>query len=115
MDTDYVSRSSQHIAQHPAYAAPDTPARQLEAFLNKYKEDPEASKTWAQPEQVATAMYTVIASGEPIPLRQPLGPDSWMWLKAVFDQAVANHEKAKDLAFSAGNDGQAEQVLKLMR
>ena len=109
--TDYLSRSSQPIAPHPAYAAPDTPARVLE----KYLESLDATKGFATPGQIAAAMYRVVASGGAIPLRQPLGPDAWNWLKAAFDQAVVDHENVKEVALSAGSKEQADSVKFLMK
>jgi NAD(P)-dependent dehydrogenase (short-subunit alcohol dehydrogenase family) len=104
--TDYLSRSMIQIEPHPAYSAPDTPAR----LLDQYMDDPEASKSWADVDAVTRAMYTILASGKAIPLRVPLGPDSWGVLKLENDKAGQLLDEWKDFAVGVGKEGQFESL-----
>ncbi len=104
--TDYATRSMVTVEPHPAYAAPDTPARLIE----KYMDDPDASKNWADVGSVARAIYSIAASGGKIPLRVPLGPDAWGMLKLENDKAGQMLEELREFSSSAGNAGQFESL-----
>ncbi|KAK3896682.1 hypothetical protein C8A05DRAFT_20396 [Staphylotrichum tortipilum] len=109
--TDYATRSMLTVEPHPAYAAPDTPARLIE----KYMDDPEASKNWADVVSVARAIYTIGASGKEIPLRVPLGPDAWGMLKMENDKAGQVLEEWREFSSSVGNEGQLESLAFLQK
>lgn len=104
--TDYATRSMISISPHPAYSAPDTPAR----ILEQYMKDPNALKNWADVDAVANAMYSVVASGKEIPLRIPLGPDAWGMLKAENERNGQQLEQYKELSVGVGNVGQFEAI-----
>ncbi|KAK3687735.1 short-chain dehydrogenase/reductase-like protein SDR [Podospora appendiculata] len=104
--TDFAGRSTVAIAPHPAYAAPDSPARVLE----RYMADPVASSAWADPEDIAEAVYEVVARGRGIPLRLPLGPETWGLLKAENERMVGLLEESRELAHRVGKAGQLESV-----
>ncbi|KAK0715541.1 short-chain dehydrogenase [Lasiosphaeris hirsuta] len=106
VQTGFVKSGQKTIAPHPAYAAPDTPAR----VLDSYRENPEATKNWADPDVIAAAIYGVVGSGRVIPLRVPLGPDSWGVLKNANIKDGENLDSLKELAISAGKPGQLESV-----
>ncbi|KAK0636695.1 short-chain dehydrogenase, partial [Bombardia bombarda] len=92
--TDFVSRSTQKIAPHPAYAAADSPTRVLEGYMN----NPDAALAWADAEVMVACMYEVVARGQVIPLRVPLGPDTWGLLKADAEKTLRLLEECKELA-----------------
>ncbi|KAL2133302.1 hypothetical protein VTI74DRAFT_2568 [Chaetomium olivicolor] len=104
--TDFVDRSMVKIEPHPAYAAPDTPARLLE----KYIQDPEASKSWADVGSVTKAMYTIVASGNEIPLRVPLGPDAWGLLKLENEKNAKLLDEWREFSVGVGKEGQFESL-----
>lgn len=104
--TDYAGRSMVHIEPHPAYAAPDTPAR----LLDQYLDNPDSTKNWADPEAVANAMYNIAARGKPVPLRMPLGPDSWGLLKSENEKNGRVLDEVKDFSLSVGKEGQFESL-----
>ncbi|KAK3324027.1 short-chain dehydrogenase/reductase-like protein SDR [Cercophora scortea] len=104
--TDFVGRSTVGIKPHPAYAAADSPARVLE----RYMKDPVASAAWADPEDIAEAVYGVVEKGGVIPLRLPLGPETWGLLKAENERMVGMLEQTKELAHRVGKTGQLESV-----
>ncbi|KAH6867409.1 short-chain dehydrogenase [Thelonectria olida] len=93
--TNYAT-SMKTVPPLPAYAAPDTPARMLEAYVA----NPESSKAWAEASAVAETMFGVVSGGQDIPLRVPLGSDSWSVLKAQQEQAGKDLEKVKELSLS---------------
>ena len=104
--TDYATRSMVTVEPHPAYAAPDTPTRLIE----KYMEDPQATKNWADVGSVAKAIYAIAAGGKAIPLRVPLGPDAWGMLKMENDKAGQMLDEWREFSISAGSKGQLESL-----
>ena len=104
--TDYLHRSMVTVEPHPAYAAPDTPTRLIE----RYMQDPEASKNWAEVDSVAKAMYDIVASGKEIPLRVPLGPDAWGMLKLENDKAGQMLDEWQQFSTGVGKKGQFESL-----
>ncbi|KAK4234082.1 hypothetical protein C8A03DRAFT_18951 [Achaetomium macrosporum] len=104
--TGFTGHRMQRIEVHPAYAAPDTPSRLLE----KYIDDPEAIKNFADVDVVTKAMYSIVASGKAIPLRVPLGPDAWGVLKMENDKNGKALDEWKEFAISAGKAGQLESL-----
>jgi NAD(P)-dependent dehydrogenase (short-subunit alcohol dehydrogenase family) len=104
--TGYVSRGMISIEPHPAYAAPDTPAR----ILERYMHDPELSKNWADVDSVTNAMYAIVGSGKEIPLRVPLGPDAWGVLKLENEKNGRALDEWKEFAIAAGKPGQFESL-----
>ncbi|KAK3938212.1 hypothetical protein QBC46DRAFT_390664 [Diplogelasinospora grovesii] len=105
VQTGYIS-NTKHIEPHPAYTAPDTPSRVLE----QYMANPEATKGWAKPENIAKAMFDVVAQGGQIPLHVPLGPDSWGLIKGILDRQQKELEEGRELAHKVGEEGQLESV-----
>lgn len=109
--TDYLHRSMVTVEPHPAYAAADTPTRLIE----KYMSDPEASKSWADVDDVTKAMYALVASEKDIPLRVPLGPDAWGMLKLENDKAARRLEDLREFSVGVGKEGQFESLKFLQR
>jgi NAD(P)-dependent dehydrogenase (short-subunit alcohol dehydrogenase family) len=104
--TGFTGHRMQRIEVHPAYAAPDTPAR----LLDKYIDDPEAQKHFAHVDDVTKAMYSIVASGREIPLRVPIGPDAWGILKMENEKNGKALDEWKEFAISAGKEGQLESL-----
>ena len=104
--TNYATSSMQAIPVHPAYAAPDMPTRMIEAYIAS----PEMTKNWSEPAAIAAAMYEVVARGQVVPLRLPLGPDAWGMLKAEVAKIDAALEETKEIAHRAGQKGQLESI-----
>jgi hypothetical protein len=104
--TNYATTSTVPIAVHPAYAAEDTPARVLERYMN----DPANRETWAEADDVAAAMYRIVARGQKIPLRLPLGPDAWGMMKAEFAVMEKALEEYKEISLGLGTKEQLGAV-----
>lgn len=88
------------LSAHSAYTAPDTPTRLLEGYVKS----PDMQATWAPSEQVAAAMYEVVARKQPIPLRFPTGAPAWTVIKAECEEVEKALIEVKDLSFSV-DDG----------
>lgn len=84
------------LAPHPAYTAPDCPARIMEGYIK----NPEMKKTWTPAERVAGAMYQVVARAKPIPIRLPLTLGAWQVVKADIAACEKELDEVKDLSIS---------------
>ncbi|KAK4189502.1 short-chain dehydrogenase [Podospora australis] len=115
VSTNFVDKGTVKISPgHPAYQAEDSPARMLEG----YTQDENMRKLWADPGKIAQAMYDVVAidgvsKPDGIPLRVPLGPDSWGFLMKENERDRKSLEEAKDRALGVGKEGQLEAVAAL--
>ncbi|KAF2790323.1 NAD(P)-binding protein, partial [Melanomma pulvis-pyrius CBS 109.77] len=85
-------------ATHPAYLDPTLPTN----LLRKYKEDPDATRNWAEPEAVVEEMYRAVrdgvGGGGELPLRLPLGSDSWGMQKGFLEKGLGELEKVREVA-----------------
>lgn len=90
-----------------AYSNPKSQINMLKAM----HENPDVLKNWAEAEKVVEVMYEVIASGD-VPLRFPLGIDSWGIQKAGLVSDLQALEKFKEVATSVANN--AEEQLKAL-
>ncbi|KAF3766973.1 NAD(P)-binding protein [Cryphonectria parasitica EP155] len=100
IDTPLMGSNMQHLPPHPAYQAPDTPARLLAA----YGEDPQVIKTFSKPEDVAKAIYELSSRGKRIPIRVPLGSVSWKVLRGEIDSMAGEFDEVKELSISVDSD-----------
>jgi hypothetical protein len=105
VQTNFASTSPQKIPLHPAYAAEDTPARVMERYLD----DPKSREGWSRSEDMVAAMYK-IADGKKIPLRVPLGPDSWGMLVSEYARMQTELEEIKPISLGVGQQGQLENI-----
>ncbi|KUI55896.1 hypothetical protein VP1G_03333 [Cytospora mali] len=106
IDTNYATSSMSLLANHPAYDAPDSPARVLAAYID----NPEFRRSWSRPENMAKAIYEVVSRGQPIPMRFPLGTVSWQTLRAEADNIVKEFDDMRHLSVSVDSVEQAEHV-----
>ncbi|OHW97440.1 short chain dehydrogenase [Colletotrichum incanum] len=98
--TNFAGDSMSWFSPHPAYTAPDTPTRLLEGYVKS----PDMQATWAPSENVAAAMYEVVARKQTIPLRFPTGAPAWTVIKAECEEVDKALLEIKDLSFSV-DDG----------
>lgn len=100
--TNYASSSLNYMAKrHPAYADSSCPANIVIAYM----EDPESRKTWAEPEAIARAICDLVGRGQRIPIRVPLGFDSWHAVMADLNKCKSDFEELKE--FSTGVNSRA--------
>jgi hypothetical protein len=108
MKTEYSGSSFIQGARHPAYLDPKCPYNQLAAYMA----DPKSRDSWADPMVVARVMVdTVVRKGDrALPLRLPVGSDSWGMIKA--ENAVVDKEldEWKDVSQSCSSPESLESV-----
>jgi hypothetical protein len=101
--TNYATTSVKFIPKLPAYEGDDMPAN----VLLRYIDNPTSQDMWAPPASIAACMYELVSRGQVIPLRQPLGPDAWMTIKAELPKTEKLLDEGKELAMRAGHSEQA--------
>ncbi|TLS26384.1 hypothetical protein PpBr36_04755 [Pyricularia pennisetigena] len=87
--------------RHPAYEAPDTPARAIEAYIA----NPASRKYWAKPDPTARAVIEIVSGAREgakgrIPIRVPIGVDAFTAVKAEAAKISAELEEFKELSVS---------------
>lgn len=90
----------------PAYTDPELPTN----LLLKYKDSPAATANWAEPDKVVQVLYKFVEDGGEIPLRLPLGSDSWGMQKRAHEQGLKELERVKSISLSTSG---AEQLKSL--
>ncbi|TDZ23964.1 putative oxidoreductase [Colletotrichum orbiculare MAFF 240422] len=98
--TNFATGGMAWLSPHPAYSAPDTPSRLLEGYVKS----PEMQETWVPSENVAAAMYEIVARKRAIPQRFPTGVPAWTVIKAKSEEVGKGLDEIKDLCFSV-DDG----------
>lgn len=93
-------------SRHPAYADPSCPTNVLLAYMT----DPKSRETWAEPHSIAAAMYKLVSRGEKIPIRLPLGSDSWEMIMADVDATKKELESLKELSSSVGSEATVDSL-----
>jgi hypothetical protein len=63
-------------------------------------ENPTSRETWAEPDALAAAMYELVSRGQRIPIRVPLGLDSWSAVMADLEKCKADFEELKEFSTS---------------
>ncbi|KAI1651955.1 NAD(P)-binding protein [Daldinia loculata] len=105
--TNYVTSSLKHMAKrHPAYADPNYPTNVLLAYmLNE-----EHRSLWSEPSALAAAMYQVVSRGQRIPIRVPLGADSWGMIAKDLEDTKKDLDDLKEISLSVGDPKQLEAI-----
>lgn len=92
--------------RHPSYTDPNMPTN----VLLKYKESPQATANWAEPEKVVEALYQYVKGGGEWPLRLPLGSDSWGMQKLAHEQSLKELEEVKSVSLSTSSEEQLKSI-----
>ena len=95
--------------RHVAYSNPSFPTNVLFAHMT----DPKAREGWAEPESVAAAMYNLVSRGQRIPIRLPLGSDSWEMIMADIDNVKKELTELRPLSVSVGSSTSADTLRSL--
>jgi NAD(P)-dependent dehydrogenase (short-subunit alcohol dehydrogenase family) len=97
-------------ATHPAYLDPALPTN----LLRKYKENPNATANWAEPDIVVETIYESVKKGVgptgELPLRLPLGADSWGMQKGALEKGLLQLEIVKSTALRTSGEGGEAQL-----
>jgi hypothetical protein len=97
--TNWGGCSMDHITPHPAYAGSSMPARLLEKQVAQLM-----ANTRTTPLSVAAAIYEMVSRGKRIPIRLPLGSDSWAIINAKVEQITQELQELKELSFGASDE-----------
>lgn len=97
------------MALHPAYAAPDTPARMMATAI----ENPEFREKWTDPASMAQAIVEVVSRGKPIPIRFPLGAVSFAMLRGEIDNMAKEFDEIKSISIGVDTPDQEAHLAKV--
>ncbi|KAI2622559.1 NAD(P)-binding protein [Hypoxylon sp. NC1633] len=112
VETNFATSSFQMMAKrHPAYASPNYPTNALLSYIT----DAESRKTWARPDSVAAAIYLLASRGQRVPIRVPLGPDSYGMLVLEIENVKKDLEEFKDISTGLGDPEQMSSINFLKR
>ncbi|QSZ35011.1 hypothetical protein DSL72_007873 [Monilinia vaccinii-corymbosi] len=93
--TNFEGHSKAHTAPHPAYTAPEMPARILEEWVNM---GIKSGVGMLEPTEIAEVIYTIASRGEKVPLRLPLGPTAWKLVKQKYEGVLEELDTIKDIS-----------------
>ncbi|KAH7324458.1 short-chain dehydrogenase [Stachybotrys elegans] len=91
--TDFLGEGLGLLSPHPAYKAPDTPARFIEAWLKA----PGTRETFVSAESAAEAMYRTVSRGKAIPDRVPTDYSSWKTIREEAENIGRGLDGVKEL------------------
>jgi hypothetical protein len=103
--TEFAKGSMVIAANHPAYADPSCPTRQLQAYMM----NPESQEYWADPKLVAKALFEV-AGRKDMPLRLVTGADGYALIKGIEEARLKELEDWKDLSESCSSAEQTARI-----
>ncbi|KAI0145411.1 short-chain dehydrogenase [Xylariaceae sp. FL1272] len=105
--TNYATTSLKPMAKrHPAYDQPNFPTNVLMGYL----QSEQGRAMWAEPRDIAAAIYRVVSQGERIPIRVPLGPDAWGMIAKDLEDTKADLEDVKSISLSVGDEKQLDTL-----
>lgn len=105
--TNYATSSLKPMAKrHPAYAYPSYLANQLLTHMRSEQ----GRALWAEPSSLATAMYLIVSRRKRIPIRVPLGSDSWGMITKDLESTKNDLDEVKDISMSVGNAKQLDVI-----
>jgi hypothetical protein len=98
--TEFTKRSMEFTTPHPAYKDPSSLARMLEKY--KYIREGGVDAQSSTPERVAEVVFNVIVKQDEraLPLRLPLGVDSYGMIMAKLYQTEKDMVEWKDVSES---------------
>ncbi|KAI9645996.1 hypothetical protein NHQ30_005434 [Ciborinia camelliae] len=97
--TNFEGHSKAHTAPHPAYTAPDMPARILERWVNM---GIKSGAGMLEPSGIAETIYTIASRNEKVPLRLPLGPTAWKLIKQKYEGFLGDLDGVKQISAMGG-------------
>ncbi|KAI8963405.1 NAD(P)-binding protein [Daldinia sp. FL1419] len=108
--TNYTTSSLQRLPRHPAYDRPDGATTAMLAFMDT----PALHAGFAGADEVAERIYAVVGSGKRIPIRVPLGKDSWGMVMAETERVKEELEEWREFSCAMGNP-EVESMAKLVK
>lgn len=108
--TEFAKGSLVVAANHPAYADPSSPTRQLQAYMMS----PENQKHWDDPTLVAKAVLDIVGRKD-MPLRLVTGAGGYALVKGVEEARLQELEAWKEVSESCSSAEQAAKVAFLLQ
>ncbi|KAI0900444.1 NAD(P)-binding protein [Annulohypoxylon nitens] len=105
--TRYAGENLRRMERHPAYVG--DPRSATTAMLG-FMDTPALHEGFASAEEVAEGIYRVVGSGRKIPIRVPLGRDSWAMVMAEVERVKGDLEECKDISCAMGVEDAAEMT-----
>ncbi|GFF54254.1 uncharacterized oxidoreductase C162.03 [Aspergillus lentulus] len=93
VNTNFETSSKKYTEPHPAYAAADMPARQLEMFVKKGL----AAGVGFEPSAVAIVLYKIASRNDKVPLRLPLSITAIKLIRAKLEGQLQDLETHGEL------------------
>ncbi|KAI1095480.1 NAD(P)-binding protein [Rostrohypoxylon terebratum] len=103
--TKYAGENLRRMPRHPAYEG--DPRGATTAMLG-FMDAPALHGGFASAGEVAEGIYRVVGSGRRIPIRVPLGRDSWAMVMAEVERVKGDLEECKDISCAMGVEDAAE-------
>lgn len=97
--TDYLQKSIVFTDRHPAYLDPRLPTNHMQAMYKM----PNVADLFPEPAKLVEVVVATITNGIGelgIPLRLPLGADSWTMVKKATERSLAELEIVKTASLS---------------
>ncbi|KAI1480291.1 NAD(P)-binding protein [Daldinia eschscholtzii] len=105
--TNYATSSLKYMAKrHPAYADPSYPTNVSLAYMTSE----EGRRFWSEPNDLAAAIHLIVSRGQRIPIRVPLGPDSWGMIAKDLEDTKKDLDELKEISLSVGDPKQLETI-----
>lgn len=105
--TNYATSSLKHMAErHPSYADSSYPTN----IILSYMLQEENRSAWAEPSELAEAIYLVISRGQRIPIRVPLGSDAWGMIMKDLADTKKDLDELKDISLGVGDAKQLVSI-----
>ncbi|GAW15767.1 hypothetical protein ANO14919_051870 [Xylariales sp. No.14919] len=97
--TEYLGRSFKTMAtRHSAYAAPTMPTNQMLSLIGNM----EIRKGFSSADDIARGMWELLTRGKKIPIRVPLGKDSWDMVMYETGNVKKELEELREFSGSLG-------------
>lgn len=105
--TNYATSSLKMMeSRHPAYSDPNSPTNALLGYM----QSEQGRSTWTDPRDLAVAVYALVSSGNRVPIRVPLGPDSWGLLISDLESIRKDLDEFKNVSLGLGDSKQLESI-----
>lgn len=106
--TNYATTSLKMMARgrHPAYSDPMAGTNAMLSYIGQE----ESRSAWAEPDAIAVAMYRLVSRGQRIPIRVPLGADSFGMISADLQEIQKDLDEVKDISLSVSDEKQLESL-----
>ncbi|OJK01531.1 hypothetical protein ASPACDRAFT_1887180 [Aspergillus aculeatus ATCC 16872] len=111
--TNYATTSLKTMVngRHPAYDHPGYPVNALLAYMGQE----ENWRTWAEPQAIARAMVEIVSRGRRIPIRVPLGADSFGLISMELESVRKDLEEVREVSLGVGETEQLDSLGFLQR